>query len=91
MIIITFFTKTYKEKLTLSDAIEIVILNFQLIGIATKKQDQRQETEGAEQKAISDHTDVATILARRVAVEMSESEGGNPSDLELNSDDWGDE
>ena len=37
-------------------------------------------------------SDVASILARRVAVEMSDSEeGNNPSDSEYDSDDWGDE
>ena len=33
-------------------------------------------------------SDVATILARRVAVEFSDSDDG-PSDSEYDSDDWG--
>ena len=35
-------------------------------------------------------SDVATILARRVAVEFSDSDDG-PSDSEYDSDDWGKE
>ena len=36
-------------------------------------------------------TDVASILARRVAVEMSDSDNENASDSEYDSDEWGDE
>ena len=60
-------------------------------GIALKKVEQRQQAKEAEKEAASGQTDVATILARRVAVEMSDSEGGGPSDSEYDSDDWGDE
>jgi hypothetical protein len=60
-------------------------------GIALKKVEQRQQAKEAENEAASSQTDVATILARRVAVEMSDSEGGGPSDSEYDSDDWGDE
>ena len=56
-----------------------------------KKVEQRQQAKEAEKEAASGQTDVATILARRVAVEMSDSEGGGPSDSEYDSDDWGDE
>lgn len=61
-------------------------------GIALKKVEQRQAKE-AETEAASGQTDVATILARRVAVGVSDSEGGGggPSDSEYDSDDWGDE
>lgn len=60
-------------------------------GIALKKVEQREQAKEAEKEAASGQTDVATILARRVAVEMSDSEGGGPSDSEYDSDDWGDE
>ena len=53
--------------------------------------EQKQQAREAEKEAASGQTDVATILARRVAVEMSDSEGGGPSDSEYDSDDWGDE
>ena len=56
-----------------------------------KKVEQREQAKEAEKEAASGQTDVATILARRVAVEMSDSEGGGPSDSEYDSDDWGDE
>ena len=56
-----------------------------------KKVEQRQQAKEAENEAASSQTDVATILARRVAVEMSDIEGGGPSDSEYDSDDWGDE
>ena len=58
-----------------------------------KKVDHWQQAKEAEKEAASGQTDVATILARRVAVEMSDSEGGGggPSDSEYDSDDWGDE
>ena len=64
-----------------------------VLGIALKKVEQRQQAKEAEKEAASGQTDVATILARRVAVEMSDSEGGGggPSDSEYDSDDWGDE
>jgi len=66
-------------------------------GIALKKVEQKQKAE-AEQAAAGasgkgpgfSGTDVASILARRRAVEMSDSEGG-PSDSEYDSDEWGDE
>ena len=65
---------------------------FYFSGIALKKVEQRQQAKEAEKEAASGQTDVATILARRVAVEMSDSEGGGgPSDSEYDSDDWGDE
>ena len=54
-----------------------------------KKVEQRQKAKAEE--SASGKTDVASILARRVAVEMSDSEGGGPSDSEYDSDDWGDE
>ena len=62
-------------------------------GIALKKVEQKQkaEAEGAAGKGPGfSGTDVASILARRRAVEMSDSEGG-PSDSEYDSDEWGDE
>ena len=73
-----------------------LLLNFTdihcyLTGIALKKVEQKQQAKEAEKEAASGQTDVATILARRVAVEMSDSEGGGPSDSEYDSDDWGDE
>ena len=66
-------------------------LLFNFTGIALKKVEQREQAKEAEKEAASGQTDVATILARRVAVEMSDSEGGGPSDSEYDSDDWGDE
>ena len=66
-------------------------ISFHFAGIALKKVEQKQLEKEAEKEAASGQTDVATILARRVAVEMSDSEGGGPSDSEYDSDDWGDE
>jgi len=59
-------------------------------GIALKKVEQKQKECAEKSAGISAGTDVASILARRRAVEMSDSEGG-PSDSEYDSDDWGDE
>ena len=65
-------------------------------GIALKKVEQKQKAEAEQAAGASGKgpgfsgTDVASILARRRAVEMSDSEGG-PSDSEYDSDEWGDE
>lgn len=70
-------------------------------GIALKKVEQKQEADKAAAAGAGGAsggkggpgghgTDVASILARRRAVEMSDSEGG-PSDSEYDSDEWGDE
>ena len=45
---------------------------------------------GASAAATKGQSDVASILARRVAVEMSDSDAAG-SDSEYDSDDWGDE
>ena len=61
-------------------------------GIALKKVEQREQAKDEEANGQSSQTDVASILARRVAVEMSDSDdAGGPSDSEYDSDDWGDE
>ena len=51
---------------------------------------EQKQQKDAEKATFGGGTDVASILARRRAVEMSDSEGG-PSDSEYDSDDWGDE
>ena len=58
-------------------------------GIALKKVEEREKAKNDE-KAANGQTDVASILARRVAVEMSDSdaEGNGNSDSEYDSDDW---
>ena len=60
-------------------------------GIALKKVEQRENAKQEEANGVSSQTDVASILARRVAVEMSDSDNENASDSEYDSDDWGDE
>jgi len=60
-------------------------------GIALKKVEQRENEKQEEANGVSSQTDVASILARRVAVEMSDSDNENASDSEYDSDDWGDE
>jgi hypothetical protein len=45
----------------------------------------------ADGKEAGGTSDVASILARRVAVEMSDSDAEGHSDSEYDSDDWGDE
>ena len=54
-------------------------------GIALKKTEAQEAKESKQGQGLSD---VATILARRVAVEFSDSDDG-PSDSEYDSDDWG--
>ena len=66
------------------------IHNF-ISGIALKKVEQRENEKQEEANGVSSQTDVASILARRVAVEMSDSDNENASDSEYDSDDWGDE
>lgn len=53
-------------------------------GISLKKTEQNE----AKDKAGQGLSDVASILARRVAVEFSDSDDC-PSDSEYDSDDWG--
>ena len=53
--------------------------------------EQRENEKQEEANGVSSQTDVASILARRVAVEMSDSDNENASDSEYDSDDWGDE
>ena len=53
--------------------------------------EQRENAKQEEANGVSSQTDVASILARRVAVEMSDSDNENASDSEYDSDDWGDE
>jgi len=73
-------------------------------GIALRKVEERRQAKDESAKAGANggeggnQTDVASILARRVAVEMSDSEDGGQggsahaaSDSEYDSDDWGDE
>ena len=60
-------------------------------GIALKKVEQQQNAKKEEANGTNGQTDVASILARRVAVEMSDSDNENASDSEYDSDDWGDE
>jgi WAS family protein len=61
-------------------------------GIALKKVEQKENEKQEEANGgVSSQTDVASILARRVAVEMSDSDNENASDSEYDSDDWGDE
>jgi len=61
-------------------------------GIALKKVEEKESEKQAEANGgVSSQTDVASILARRVAVEMSDSDNENASDSEYDSDDWGDE
>ena len=60
-------------------------------GIALKKVEQREQAKKEEANENAQQTDVASILARRVAVEMSDSDNENATDSEYDSDDWGDE
>merc|ERR1712241_435768 len=60
-------------------------------GIALKKVEQRENAKMEEANEGKAQTDVASILARRVAVEMSDSDNENASDSEYDSDEWGDE
>ena len=53
--------------------------------------EQREKAKKEEANGQQNQTDVASILARRVAVEMSDSDNENASDSEYDSDDWGDE
>ena len=62
-----------------------------ITGIALKKVEQRENAKKEEANENANQTDVASILARRVAVEMSDSDNENQSDSEYDSDDWGDE
>ena len=62
-----------------------------LVGIALKKVEQREKAKKEEANEGTNQTDVASILARRVAVEMSDSDNENATDSEYDSDDWGDE
>lgn len=54
-------------------------------GISLKKVEQK---EAADQSTAAGLSDVASILARRVALEVSDSDEG-PSDSEYDSDEWG--
>ena len=54
-----------------------------------EQKQQQADKEG--EKEATGQSDVASILARRVAVEMSDSDDGGHSDSEYDSDDWGDE
>ena len=57
-----------------------------------KKVEQREKAKKEEANGQTGQTDVASILARRVAVEMSDSDNENASDgSEYDSDEWGDE
>ena len=67
------------------------ILTKSFAGIALKKVEQRENAKKEEANGTANTTDVASILARRVAVEMSDSDNENASDSEYDSDDWGDE
>lgn len=61
-------------------------------GIALKKVEQREKAKKEEANGgQSAREDVASILARRVAVEMSDSDNENVTDSEYDSDEWGDE
>lgn len=53
-------------------------------GISLKKVEQK-----ADQTQSAGLSDVASILARRVALEVSDSDEDGPSDSEYDSDDWG--
>lgn len=59
-----------------------------------KVENKRDEAKDGEKESGA-QADVASILARRVAVEMSDSDdaegAGGPTDSEYDSDDWGDE
>lgn len=52
---------------------------------------RKVENKKGDDKGTGGTSDVASILARRVAVEMSDSDNGGHSDSEYDSDDWGDE
>lgn len=52
---------------------------------------RKAENKKGDEKGTGGTSDVASILARRVAVEMSDSDNGGHSDSEYDSDDWGDE
>ena len=68
--------------------VELSIEMFEfLAGIALKKVEAKEAQENGKGQGLSD---VATILARRVAVEFSDSDDC-PSDSEYDSDDWGKE
>ena len=56
-----------------------------------KKVEQRENAKKEEANEGANQTDEASILARRVAVEMSDSDNENATDSEYDSDDWGDE
>ena len=64
---------------------------FSISGIALKKVEERENEKQEEANGVSSQTDVASILARRVAVEMSDSDNENVTDSEYDSDEWGDE
>jgi len=55
-------------------------------GIELRKVETKKEPNSKEDKPGGTYGDVASILARRVAVEMSDSESG--SDSEYDSDQW---
>ena len=59
--------------------------------LAKDESDKHDKAERKESGAGQQQSgDVASILARRVAVEMSDSDAGH-SDSEYDSDEWGDE
>ncbi|TRY76894.1 hypothetical protein TCAL_09586 [Tigriopus californicus] len=61
-------------------------------GIALRRVEQVGKEEEQSNGKEGGTADVASILARRVAVEMSDSDdAGAPTDSEYDSDDWGDE
>lgn len=80
-----------KPMQTPQDGVRSDLLKAIRDGIALKKVEQRENEKQEEANGVSSQTDVASILARRVAVEMSDSDNENASDSEYDSDDWGDE
>lgn len=77
---------------TAQDGVRSDLLKAIRDGIALKKVEQKENEKQEEANGgVSSQTDVASILARRVAVEMSDSDNENASDSEYDSDDWGDE
>ena len=66
-------------------SLKVYFSNYFFTGIALKKVEAKEAQENGKGQGLSD---VATILARRVAVEFSDSDDC-PSDSEYDSDDWG--
>ena len=76
-----------------TNSVLVLLFIFNIFsGIALKKVEQREKLKKEEADGQTTQTDVASILARRVAVEMSDSDNENASDgSEYDSDEWGDE